>query len=182
VAVSESEVLVADAGNRCVHRFALNGDFIAEVGRRDPAQQVPGIIVPSPHLNCAWSAAGEIWVNNPGRHQVERYDRDGRRLGGWGAPGFAPAQFVGCCNPTNLALLGGGADGVVVSEKGIPRIKVYSEQGQLLAYLGPELFSPKADGLALATDTQGRIYALDAPAAKVLVFAEVEPAAAEPSL
>ncbi len=172
IAVFGADVFVADAGNRCVHRFASDGDFIDEIGKRDPERDLLGLICPSPYLDCAADAEGTLHVTNPGKRRVERYDRDGKLLGFWGKAGMQPERFCGCCNPTNIALFPGGW--TVTAEKGIPRVKVYDGKGEMLAYLGPEYFSRDVEGLDLAVDSQRRIYVIDPGDGKVKVFAEEE--------
>lgn len=168
ISVAGADVYVADAGQRCVHRFDTTGDFIADIGRPEADAEVPGIICPSPHLDCAVDAAGMLNVNNPGRRRVERYAADGRLLGWWGVPGMHARGFCGCCNPTDIALAPDGR--IVTSEKGIPRVKVYDAQGRMLAYIGPENFSRGAVGLDLAVGPNGWIYVADPGDGKVRAF------------
>jgi len=168
IAVYETNVLVADAGNRCIHRFDTTGDFIDDIGARDPAAGLPGLICPSPHLDLAVDAGGDILVTNPGLSRVERYGLDGRLLGHWGEAGGGPEQFSGCCNPTNLALRADGA--VVTSEKAVPRVKVYDARGAMLAFLGPQFFTQEAAGLDVAVDSAGRLLVADPGDGGIRVF------------
>ncbi len=67
----------------------------------------------------------------------------------WGLSSNGLEGFGGCCNPTDIALLPDGR--VVTSEKGLPRVKVYSADGQLLSVVvPPEEFRPNAVGIDLA--------------------------------
>ncbi len=168
IAVDGLNVYVCDAGNRLVHRYADNGDFINHLGARDAAEGYPGLVCPSPHLDCAVDGEGIVHVANPGLLRVERWKADGERLDTWGTPGARPEGFFGCCNPTDIALTGEGR--VVTSEKGIPRVKVYDAQGKMLAYLGPQNFSPKVKGMDLAVDSRGRICVADPGDGQVRVF------------
>jgi len=170
VAVAGGEILVADAGNRCIHRFDAAGDFIGDIGRRDMSKGFVGLICPSPFLDVALDEKGVLHVTNPGLGRVERYRTDGTLLGHWGEPGTRPEQFFGCCNPTNIALLPDGS--AVVSEKLRMAVKVYDAEGRLLAYLGKEYFS-ETPGLDLAVDSKGRILVLDPGDGKVKVFERV---------
>jgi sugar lactone lactonase YvrE len=174
LAVSDSSLYVADYGNRVVHRFAVNGDYVSELGGRDPEGGAPGIVAPSPHLDVAVDAEGVVHVNNPGRLRVERHSPDGELLAWWGRAGTRPEDFYGCCNPTDIALLPGGR--TVTSEKGIgiTRVKVYDPDGRMLAYIGPEHFARSTAGLDLAVDSQERIYVADSGDGKVHVFQLVE--------
>lgn len=169
ISVSGANLFVADAGNRCIHRFATDGDFIDEIGKRDPARNFLGLICPSPYLDCAVDAEGVLHVTNPGKLRVEKYKLNGELVSFWGKAGMSPEGFCGCCNPTNIALMAGGR--TVTAEKGIPRVKVYDTDGRMLAYLGPEYFSKGAAGMDLAVDSLGRIYVIDPGDGKVRVFA-----------
>ena len=83
-----------------------------------------------------------------------------------------PEDFVGCCNPVNIAFAPDGK--IVTAEKVIPRIKVYTAEGKLLALIGPEHFDPKCTHLHLAIDSKGRILAADPVRLEVKVFSAVK--------
>jgi len=168
IAVYKTNVLVADAGNRCIHRFDVTGDFIADIGKRDAAAGLPGIICPSPYLDLAVDKAGDIYVTNPGLTRVERYSLDSKLLGFWGDGGTGPEQFSGCCNPTNIALRADG--GVVTAEKITARVKVYDAKGAMLAFLGPQYFTREAAGLDVAVDSADRLLVMDPGDGKIRVF------------
>jgi sugar lactone lactonase YvrE len=169
IAVSGDDVYVADAGNRIVHRFAVNGDYVGAIGATDADAGVPGIVCPSAHLDCV-PVGDELHVNNPGRLIVERYTPDGDRLGFWGDPGSKADQFFGCCNPTDIALL--GRDRMVATSKGTNRLRVFGLDGKLLAFAGRANFSTSQSvGRDVATDSQGRIWVADPGDGKVRVFA-----------
>ena len=172
--VDEPEVFVADSGNRRVQRFASNGDFIGAIGEGDAARKIAEIRLPSPHLDCALSAAGDLLLSNPGCRRVDRYTRDGEAVEQLGKAGLSAGRFSGCCNPTNVVSVPGPIPVFATAEKGLVRVQVFGARGELLAYLGPELFSDKADGLDLAADGAGRLYVLDAVAGEVKVFARVQ--------
>jgi len=168
IAVFQTNVLVADAGNRCIHRFDTTGDFISDIGKRDPEAKLDGLICPSPYCGLAVDKTDVIYVTNPGMTRVERYGLDGKLLGFWGTGGAKPEEFSGCCNPTDVALLGDGR--VVTAEKIIPRVKVYDAKGEMLAFIGPEYFTKEAAGLGLAIDSAGRLLVMDPGDGKVRVF------------
>jgi hypothetical protein len=168
IAVYQANVLVADAGNRCIHRFDLTGDFIGEIGKHDAEAGLPGLVCPSPYLDLAVDRAGEVVVTNPGLTRVERYSLDGALLGFWGEAGALPQQFSGCCNPTNIAVRSDGA--VVTAEKITARVKAYDAKGELLAFIGPQYFTAEAAGLDLAVDSGGRLFVMDPGDGAVRVF------------
>ncbi len=156
-----SEVLIADAGNRTVWRFANDGTFLSEIARRDDARGIPALSVPSPHLDIAMAMDGTLLVVNPGLRSIQYHSLpDGALLRSWGRSSNAIEGFGGCCNPTDIALLPDGR--VVTSEKGIPRVKVYSPEGELLAVVAPPTaFDPQTVGIDLAIDVDGRVAVLD---------------------
>jgi sugar lactone lactonase YvrE len=168
IAVRGTDVWLADANNRVIHHFDATGDFVEDLGRRDPAAGVPGIICPSPYLDCAVGADGTLYHANPGRWRVEHYDLNRRPAGHFGKASSGPLGFSGCCNPTNLTVMADGR--IVTAEKGTPRVKVHGPDAAVLAVIGPEHFSPDSRGMDLATDAAGRIYVVEPAAGKVLVF------------
>jgi len=171
VAVGEGGVFAADAGGGVVVRYDTAGKVGGELGRKDPARDIPGVLIPSPHFDVACARDGLVRVTNPGRHLVEAYTVDGDRELAWGRASAAIEGFSGCCNPTDLAVLADGS--VVTSEKGLARVKVYDAQGSLLCVVaGAETFPVDAAGLDLATDADGRIYVLDPTSESVRVFAK----------
>lgn len=172
VAVSGTDVWVADAGNRVVHRFTTAGNFIDDFGGRDPATGAPGIVCPSPFLGCAVAADGTLWVGNPGKWRVEHYDLNGKLVEKWGQNGLSDETFAGCCNPVTLAVT---AEGNFITaekggEKGLPRVKVLDRTGKLLAVLPREEFSIQSSGMTAASDKAGRIYVADPASEKVVIF------------
>ena len=81
--------------------------------------------------------------------------------------------FCGCCNPTDIALLPDGK--VVTGEKGLPRVKVYRQDGAFDAVVAEQsAFVPGSVPLDLATDASGHIFVLDALRRVVRVFERVE--------
>lgn len=168
VAVASGDAWVADAGNRVVLRYDEAGQVRGRIGEKDEAKRVPGLVVPSPHLDVVAAPDGLIWANNPGRRAVETYTTKGDLISSWGHSSLDIEGFCGCCNPTDIALLPDGK--VVTSEKGLPRVKVYWPDGALESVVaGPETFAPRVVGLDLAVDAAGRVMVLD-PAAKTVRF------------
>jgi len=157
IAVDDEDVFVADSGKRVLLHYNSDGTFEKEIGSFN---------LPSPHLDVAVGPRGLLWVNNPGKLQLEGYTFRGDKEVTWGAHSSKIQDFCGCCNPTNVAVLPDGR--FVTSEKGLPRVKIYAKDGAFMGVVaGTELFGKKAAGLDLAVDSQGRILVLD-PAAKVV--------------
>lgn len=173
IAVSHDTVYLADAGRRMgrVLTFGLDGQPKAEIARQNTAAGIPGIITPSAHMNLALTADGNLWVANPGRHQLELYSPAGELLKYWGQSGTGIEQFLGCCNPSDFALLSDGR--IVTAEKGIPRVKVYQPDGHMVSVVaGPSSFGDNRSGLDLASDASGHVLVLEPGTSTIRLFAE----------
>ncbi len=98
---------------------------------------------------------------------VEGYTENGDYEESWGKGSPAVADFFGCCNPAQLAVLPDGC--FVTAEKGLPRVKIYSPTGNFQTVVaGPaQLRDTPAD---LAADCNGRVLVLDGRLSKVRVF------------
>ncbi len=182
LALVKEEVIAADAGNRVLLRYDRAGKLLGRLGARDRERNIPGFTVPSPHLIVRLAPDGLLRVNNPGRHRVEAYSLDGDFVLAWGQPGMGIRTFCGCCNPINFALLPDGR--FVTCEKGLPRVKIYSSQGEFESVVaGTESFPENAKacasrglgdctqgGLDAVADAQGRIFILDYVTGEVRVM------------
>lgn len=171
LALAEEDLFVADAGQRLVLRFDLDGKLVRRIGERDPERGVPGFVLPSPYFDVAVTADGLLRVAHTGARRIETYTFDGDLLGYWGQASAAPEGFFGCCNPAHFAVLPDGR--FVTVEKGLPRVKVYSNQGVFESFVvAPQDLAPGAvledaredtrqKPFAVAADTRGRVLLLD---------------------
>ena len=180
LAVGDTDVFAADAGNRVILHYDRKGKLTGRIGEKNKDRNVPGLIVPSPYLDVKLARDGLLRVNNPGRHRIEAYTAGGDLEFFWGKPSAAIEGFCGCCNPVGLALL--PDDRYVTAEKGLPRVKIYSKEGAFECVVaGTESFSANwqkcspsdctTGGLDAAVDAGGRIYVLDLVEAEVRVMA-----------
>jgi len=173
IAISDSAVYLADAGQLRVWKFTTSGSLLGTIGRKDPSKGVPGYVIPSPYFDVAIGTDGSLWAANTGRHSLENYTPTGALRTAWGTYGVEIDEFCGCCNPSHFAILNDGS--FVTSEKGVPRVKRYDPQGQFIGLVaGTDQFQADTVGLDLAVDTSGQIYVLDPVQKAVRVFAETQ--------
>lgn len=167
VALVDGDLAVADAGNKAVHRYSRAGEHLGAMGA---AANTRGFMIPNGVLDLVGDPRTDtVLVAHPQKHRVERYGRDGRLVNKWGRFGMhSPADFGGCCNPTNIAAAANGT--IAVSEKAPARIKLYDEAGHFQLAAGEDVFDPNAKNIDLAFDSHGRLYATDPLRLEVHVF------------
>jgi hypothetical protein len=182
IAVAETDVFVADAGNRIVVHYDDGGKVINRIGARDEQRNIPGFVIPSPYFDVAVAPDGLLRVVNPGRLRIEAYTFDGDLEFWWGEFSSGIEGFTGCCNPVNFAMLDDGS--FVTCEKGLVRVKVYDPAGAFVGVVaGPEqlvqggtariCYFPaqcQAGGFDVAVDNTGRVLVLDAIKNVVRIF------------
>ncbi len=159
-------IYVADMGNRLFWKVTPEGRMIASWGKKDPALNQPGLVVPSPYLELTIDPQGKIWGVNPGRHSVDLYRDDFSIERSWGFASARTPGFCGCCNPTHLVAL---ADGTfLTSEKGLPRVKHYSEKGELIGLVvPPDEFEPGNESIVIAAQTSDEVLVLNPVGRKI---------------
>ena len=160
------EILIGDAAARILRRCDADGKQIGVIGDRSKAGS---FILPNRWLDFDIDSKGVIRATDTGRHQVTAWSIDGSPLGSFGKFGMSnPADFVGCCNPVNVAVTPDGR--IVTGEKMVARVKLYEPDGKLLAVIGPEHFDPGCIHIHLAVDSRGRILAADPVRREVKIF------------
>jgi hypothetical protein len=166
IKISGSEILVADASARCIRRYAETGKLIGEIGTQNKTR---GFMLPNRWLDMDVDGKGVVRATDSGRHRVSSWILDGTPAGYFGKFGLRnPEDFVGCCNPVNIAVAPDGK--IVTAEKVVARVKVFDAAGKLLALIGPEHFHPQCIHLFLAVDSKGRIVVADPMRLEVKVF------------
>jgi sugar lactone lactonase YvrE len=186
IAVAPQHVFVADAGQRIVLSFDPEGREIGRMGAADPDRKMPGFIIPSAHFDLVAGPDEVLWVVNPGMRRIESYSFSGELQGMWGRAGAGLGDFFGCCNPAHLAIMPDGR--FITSEKGVPRVKVYSDAGEFQrAVAGPSELGVSASALVDARGDQaervfdvaaardGSICVLDTRQRTVRVFYPKQP-------
>ena len=160
------EILVADASARHIRRYDRLGRPLGEIGTRNKTR---GFMLPNRWLDIAVDPSGVIRATDTGRHQVTAWKLDGEPAGRFGKFGLqSPGDFVGCCNPVNVAAAPGGR--IVTAEKVAARVKIYDSEGNLLGLIGPEHFDPRCVHIPLAVDSKARILAGDPVRLGVSIF------------
>lgn len=173
IALSDSFLFVADAGKKIVHKYALDGELLGQIGTRDPTTRKRGFIIPSPYFDLLIGRDQELWVVNPGRHTFEAYDFDGESISSWKRTSMQLDGFSGCCNPSNIALLSDGS--YVTSEKGIERVKIHAQNGDFKCVVAePAKFKKGTKGLDLAVDSKDQVYILDPEQKQIRIFKKKE--------
>lgn len=169
IATTNEFVFAADAGNKIVYQYDLNGQIIKEIGKKDTLTGAPGFVIPSPYFDLLIGTQGKLWVVNPGRHAFENYDFKGNLISSWDRTSMLLEGFSGCCNPSHIAILSDGS--YVTSEKGLERVKIHSPNGDFKTVVaGPDSFEEGTAGLDLAVDSKDRIYVLDPVKKMIRIF------------
>jgi hypothetical protein len=184
IAISGSDVFLADAGNAVVVHCDMTGKLIKRIGTKGTGEsQTSGFVVPSPYFDVAVAPDGLLRVVNPGMCRIEAYTFAGDMEFSWGRNSAKIDGFCGCCNPVNIAMLPDG--GYVTVEKGLIRVKVYNADGSLrgvvagpdqlvaggAAYVFQNAADAQASGFDVAVDAQQRVFVLDTIKNVVRVFA-----------
>ncbi len=169
IKVFRDNVLVADAAARYIRRYDTGGKELGEIGTQN---KTGCFMLPNRSLGFDVDAEGIVRAGDPGRHRVTSWKLDGSPLGFFGRFGQQkPEDFVGCCNPVNIAVTPDGK--IVTAEKAKARVKVYEPGGKLIALIGPEHFDPACTTLHLAVDSKERILAGDPVRREVKIFSLV---------
>ena len=168
IAVSSDgrHIFVADRGNGWVIHYDADGKVIGRIGRDDETGKANRYATKM--VRCFDLAIGAdqlLRVVDPAPHTIDLWTLDGKldhRI-------TLPAP--GCCNPTDIAMLGDGS--FVAAEKGTkaPRVKVYDANGKLSAVVaGADAFMQDEALLDLAVDSRNQVYVLDPFRRTVRVF------------
>ena len=175
IAAGGGNVFVADAARRAVLRFAADGTLKQIIDGKSNGDET-GFVVPSPCFDVAIGQGQTLWIVNPGRHRLEEYNFYGERINVWQREaGMAVDAFCGCCNPSHIARLSNG--NLVTSEKGIPRVKVYTRRGDFVGVVvAPNQFDRNTPAPDLAVDSRDRVLVADPTRIQVRVF-EIKDAA-----
>ena len=109
------------------------------IWRLDHSLENPKVIMDDVHGCC-----GQLDIQTDGvnllvaentKFQVGFYDRDGKRLNGWGKKSRNDDEgFGSCCNPMNVRCCSNGE--ILTAESSIGHIKRFSQAGEYLGFVG----------------------------------------------
>lgn len=166
IRLAGNEILVADASRRYIRRYTKAGNQTGVIGTQN---KTGGFMLPNRFLDIAVDGSGIVRATDTGRHRVSSWRLDGTPAGHFGKFGLRnPEDFVGCCNPVNIAVTPDGK--IVTAEKVSARVKVFDASGKLIGLIGAENFDPMCTHLHLAADSRGRILVADPVRLEVKVF------------
>lgn len=158
-------LIVADATHRTIHLYQ-DGIWQRDIGRETNTR---GFMIPNGVLDLSLETESDTFlVAHSQKHRIERYRLTGELVDKFGRFGAEnPADFGGCCNPTNVAALPTGF--IAVSEKAPPLLKVYTSKGQFVSQM-VGVFDLNTKNIDLAADRNGRLYATDPLRCTIEVF------------
>ncbi len=168
IARFDDSVYVADYGNRRVWRYSNDGALLGDT----QGETKGGFSIPSPYFEVA-ATDDALLIVNPGNLEVGFYKKDLMKVDAFSKRGLELGGFVGCCNPSQIAVLPDG--GIVTSEKGMARVKVMNKDGAVREVVAAPNFFPFEDGpFDLAVDAKGRVLLLHHKKHKVRIFQKKE--------
>jgi len=169
VAVGDEYIYIADAGNKVAYICNKQGEVTGRAGRKSVEKNSPGLIIPSPFCDVVAESDGTFWLINTGHHSFENYSNDGYLVKSWQKKTNKLEGFTGCCNPSHVARMPDGS--FVTAEKGIERVKLYSNSGKLMSVVAaPDSFAENTKGLDLAVDSKNRILIADPVRNELRIF------------
>jgi hypothetical protein len=116
----------------------------------------------------------EVWIPENGRHQVHRYDRDGKMISTFGKNDrSAPDGFGGCCEPKNIRIVG---DEIFTAESTQPvEIKHFGKDGRFLGIVAVPTYKTGCVRVCLevSADRQ-QVYCLSPGDNSIYVFRQGE--------
>lgn len=169
IAVKNNLLFAADAGNRIVLRYSIDGKYLNAFDGKSAKEDLHGFIIPSPYFDLAFNSDEELWIVNPGKRALEQYLDNGTFRTFWTNDEIGIEGFWGCCNPAHIAFLPDGS--FVTSEKNNVRIKVYKPSGEFdCVVAASEKFPEEEIAPDLAVTDEGDIYALDYEKNEIRLF------------
>jgi len=166
-------VYVSDVWNHRVQKFTSDGQFVTMWGQYGVAEVAGG--APGQFWgprDVAVGPGGLIYVSDTGNKRIQVFTADGQYVTEWGGKGITDGRFE---EPVGLALAPDGT--IYVADTWNQRIQAFGPAGEGGGYVSLrqwELDSWYGQSIQnkpyLAVDLQGRVYATDPEASRVLIF------------
>lgn len=148
IAATSDQVFAADSVSRVIWRFDRAGKLLGRIEREGAA-----FITPIAFFPIAVSG-GRLHVADVGRHTVESYSLDGRKITGFGGRSRDLEGFGGCCNPVSLGAMPDGR--LITAEQGRNRVKLFDAGGNFITLLaGPDQLGVDAAAMQATDGTCG---------------------------
>lgn len=115
---------------------------------------------------------GKVWVAHNGRHRVECFDQDGKKLSSFGKTDRRAADgFGGCCEPKNIRITKRGD--ILAAESGPPvAIKRFTPEGKFLGVVAVPTFETGCVRVTVDVSLDGdTFYLLDTGGDVIHTFA-----------
>lgn len=111
----------------------------------------------------------DVLVAENTKHQFARYDREGKRKGGWGKRGTEELScFGGCCNPMNLRA---SKTNEIYTAESEGLIKRFDDKGEFLGVVGYAPLTGGCKNVAVGVSPDGtRVYFADQPGSRIIVL------------
>lgn len=159
-ATPDGQIYIADATNR-IQRFDDRGRLLTVFNVNTPAAgqvlRVGGLAV---------DGSGNLYVTDADGHRVQKYDRDGNAILGWGAQGIENGQFQA---PMSIVV---DRQGSVYVADSLSRIQKFDATGRYITGWGVrgDGDGEFRAGLSMAVSPQGIIVATDSINNRVQAF------------
>ena len=113
----------------------------------------------------------DLLVAENTKHQFAKYDRDGKKLGGFGKRGTDtdPAGFGGCCNPMNVR----GCCGDVLTAESEGVVRRFGADGKFQGVVGTVKIAGGCKNVAVEANADGsKVYFCDQPGSRFFILAK----------
>jgi len=125
IAINNKVIFVSDTNSKNVKAINRDSNDVIFDIEGDPKFQIPGPFFPIGLYN------DQIWIADPGRHQLQIYNFQGEYVSTW----TPDEPFPGCCNPTDFTIVENG--NIITMQKGISEVKMFSPTGGIICTIAP---------------------------------------------
>jgi DNA-binding beta-propeller fold protein YncE len=162
----DGTIYATDTWNGRVEEFTPSGTFVRAWGKQNLSQDKLGPYDFYGPRGVAVAPNGNLYVADTGHKRIQVFDKDGKFLFGFGAPGSLPGQFN---EPSSVAVDASGK--VYVADYWNQRVQVLDAQGHpLVMFTVTSWQNGSYDEPYIAVDGRGDIYVPDPDDARVLEY------------